>query len=313
MKKVLLLVLAAIAAFVCAEGIVAKIIGYPTYGLGRKMLGIRGLDRPVNIFKPYARYWTVEGGNRVFRLNNIGLPGDDVKTAADSKYVFVLGSSYVEAYQWPPSKIASSLFQNKLQIQDATYQVLNLGINGQDPYDLYWRAIYYEKTYPPAMVFLVLDRTLDERFERHPHPLNFDPRAKVPRPLDSAIMNGAILLWNHSAFLNLVSNLVINRTSEGRAGQAQGSFPLKSPALLGSDLRTCISKFKEKFFDRFVLIAMSEGKESDASLRDFCRVEGIRFMSRDILEPRYRLSGRGHLNGEGNQILAETLYEAFIQ
>ena len=80
-------------------------LGYPVYGLDKKVK-IRDIGWS-NIWKPYSEYWNVEGGNRKFSRNNIGLPGLNVKIADDSKYIYILGSSFVEALQIPPEMIAT--------------------------------------------------------------------------------------------------------------------------------------------------------------------------------------------------------------
>lgn len=309
MKKFLLLVLAAFFSFVGTELIVAKVIGYPTYGVEAKMDGIRGLDRLVNIFKPHSSYWTVEGGNKTYRRNNIGLPGMDIKIADKPQFIFVLGSSYIEAYQLPPEKIASSVLQEGVRLHKSTDQVLNLGYSEHDPYDLFWRASFYEKMYPPSSVLLVLDRTYDERILRQAHPLDFDPTAKVPSRSHSRKMELAVFLMNHSAFLNLLSNLVLRNVGDNDNAGRESSREMPNEGLF-SDLTAILMNFKSKYKERFSLASIAGNDLWDARLREFCKTHQIRFISRNLLVPEYRLNEKGHLNEEGNRILGEMLYEA---
>ncbi|MBN1472276.1 MAG: hypothetical protein JW925_10885 [Syntrophaceae bacterium] len=313
MKKTLLLGLAAISALICAELIIAKIIGYPTYGVEMKMMGIRGLDRPVNIFKPYSKYWTVEGGNKVYRRNNIGLPGMDIKISNKARYIYVLGSSFVEAYQLPPTKIATSIFQTKIQIENSYYEVLNLGISGHDPYDLYWRAIYFEKKYPPARVFLVIDSTIINWFQRQRHPLNFDQKLKAPTRFNSLKMKYLGFYVNNSSLLNLLSKLRIKRGRGDNEVKESGLYEMKSNGEFDSDLIACISNYKKHFADRFSLISIINDNKLNSQISDFCNFNNISFISRIILLPKYRLNGKGHLNIEGNKLLGEMLHESFIR
>lgn len=313
MKKMLLLGSAAISALICTEWIVAKIIGYPTYGVEMKMLGIRGLDQPVNIFKPYSKYWTVEGGNKVYRRNNVGLPGINVKISNSSKYVFVLGSSFIEAYQLPPEKIATSILQKKLQIKNPDDQVLNLGISGHDPYDLFWRASYFEKRYFPSRVILVIDSTYENWFKRQRQPLDFNQNSKVPERLYSSKMKYISFIVNNSAFLNLVSGLIKNRNQEAAEIQQIKTRVAKSNKKANSDLIACISNFKEKYKDRFSLISIISENSLNSQIHDFCSANGIRFISRNVFLAKYLIKGKGHLNYAGNELVGDILYESFIK
>jgi hypothetical protein len=313
MKKALLLIVAAFSALICTELIVAKVIGYPTYGVKIKMMGIRGLEQPVNIFKPFSKYWTVEGGNKVYKRNNVGLNGIDVALSNKSKYIFVLGSSFVEASQTPPQKIATSILQNKLQAQNPDYQVLNLGISGHDPYDLYWRLSFYEKAYIPIKVFLVIDTTYSDWLMRQRHPLNFAGKSKTPKRLHSLKMKYAGFMMNHSSFFNLVSLLIERGDRDDGKKNRRNSSEAGLAEKLDQDLIACISNFSDKYKDRFSVVSLAREKIFDSQIRGFCEANRIDFISRNILLPDYQLNGKGHLNDEGNKLLGEMLYESFFQ
>ncbi len=313
MKKVLLFILAALSALICIELFVAKVIGYPTYGVEMKMMGIRGLEQPVNVFKPFSKYWTVEGGNKVYKRNNIGLNGINVIISNKSKYIFVLGSSFVEASQTPPEKIATSILQNKLQVQNSNYQVLNLGISGHDPYDLYWRSSFFEKTFIPTKVFLVIDTTFSDWFRRQRHPLNFAGKLKKPKRLYSSEMKYASFMVNHSSFLNLVSVLIERRDLDDGKNNHRHSSEAGFAVKLDPDLIACILTYSEKYKDRFSMVSITRDNKYVSQIHDFCDANKINFISRNILLPDYQLNGKGHLNNEGNKLLGEMLYESFIQ
>lgn len=313
MKKMLLLSLAALCALACAELIVARIIGYPTYGVEYKMLGIRGLDRPVNIFKPYSKYWTVEGGNKVYRRNNLGFSGMDAQIEKGKKYIFVLGSSFVEAYQVPPDKIAASIFQSKLDKHFPDYQVLNLSNSGHDPYDMYWRLSYFEKKFAPALIILVIDQSAEGWLKRHPRQLNFDLGLKKPRVIHSVKLDLAISIRNHSAFLNLVSEFLRDRTPFREEESIDGPKNIKTANNVNSELTACIEGFNNKYPNRFCLVSNTEVFNSYPHLREYCNENGILFLSGEFYLPKYRINGTGHLNRNGNKLLGELLYDSFLQ
>lgn len=312
MKRILLLCLAAICALAGSELIVSHVIGYPPYGVEMKMVGIRGADQPVNIFKPFSRYWTVEGGNRVFRRNNVGLPGIDVRLAKDAKFVFVLGTSYIQASHIPPEQIAVSVFQKKLRSCSPAFQALNLGMPVHDPYDSYWRANYFEKKYYPAKVFLVIESSYADWFRRQRHPLNFDAGKKKIRRLHSLALEIARTIMNRSSFCNLTFNLL---KTNGRAENenAAGNFSGAESKKAGPELFECIFHFKRKYGSRFSLISIAKDGALNEKLREFCIANGVDFCSRDLLLPGNRINGRGHLNEKGNQLLGELLYETFVK
>ena len=90
MNRFITIIIAFIFAFILNELFVRFVIKYPNYGVEKKMIGIRADDQVQNIFKPYSKYWNVEGGNRVFKRNNLGLPGTDVNISNSSKYILFL-------------------------------------------------------------------------------------------------------------------------------------------------------------------------------------------------------------------------------
>jgi hypothetical protein len=311
MKKLGLLIAAALLAFLGVECIVSRIIGYPTYGVEMKVAGIRGTDQPVNIFKPHSAYWTVEGGNRVFKRNNVGLTGIDIRLAGEPRFIFVLGTSYIHASHIDPGQTAVSIFQKKLRSRFPEYQALNLGLPLHDPYDSFWRANYFEKKYSPARVFLVIESSYAEWFKRQQHPLRFAPGSKKTRRLRSLPLRIAATIMNHSSFCNLTYNLfrTSGRTENESARERLGE---NKTAAAGPDLLACILQFKKRYGGRFALLSIAGDGTLNATLREFCRANDIHYGARNLLLPGTRINGRGHLNAKGNARLGEWLYEAFI-
>ncbi len=60
MKKISLLILAFIFAFLLSELFIRYVIQYPCYGLSYKVHYRRGGDYWTNIWKPYTKCWNVD-------------------------------------------------------------------------------------------------------------------------------------------------------------------------------------------------------------------------------------------------------------
>jgi len=128
-RRILLLIVAVVLASVFAEIIVARCIGYPPYGVDYKVAYRVGGSTWTNVRKPHAKLYNVEG-KTITWVNNLGLPGSEIETLANP--IVILGSSYVEAFQYKPSDIASSLFQSRIYELGHQRSVLNLGCSGHD-------------------------------------------------------------------------------------------------------------------------------------------------------------------------------------
>src|ERR1039457_5321858 len=77
LKRVLVVCLAFAGALVLAELFVRYLVHYPLYGVSERVYGMRAPGISSNVFSPYSENWSVEGGNRVYRRNNLGLTGVD--------------------------------------------------------------------------------------------------------------------------------------------------------------------------------------------------------------------------------------------
>lgn len=153
MKKFLIVLAAFLFSVIANELVVRFIIGYPAYGVEKSIEGIPYPGQEL-MFKPHSKYWSVEGGNKVFSRNNIGLQGSNVIVSNSSKYIFVLGNSFIKGAETEQSEIATSVFQSMLNPNFSKYQVINLGFYAHNPFQLWFIAQYFERIYPPAYVML---------------------------------------------------------------------------------------------------------------------------------------------------------------
>jgi len=223
-----------------------------------------------------------------------------------------LGSSFIEAYQVAPEKMASAIFASHIQQTDPTLQVINLGCSGHDPYDDFFRAFWFVHQFQPEKVILVLEGGFDRWLKRQKHPLDFDASnagINADNKLTTRIM---LLARNHSALLNLFAQ------SLKSSGQEEGSETKKddkqsTEEILSEDLFHCLIQFRNTFGERFMLISTSEIAPFNRSLSDFCGRNQIVFKYNErIVVAENRFNGSGHLNEQGNKILGQfltTVYE----
>ena len=317
MNKILLLLFALLIAFVFTELLVGNILHYPKYGVDRKLLGIRSSDGGVcNIYLPHSKYWTVEGGNKVFQRNNLGLPGTDVVVSDSSRYAFVLGSSYIEAGQIPPDSMATSIFQRRISKIDRRFQVINLGYSGHDPFDLYLRSAYYEQTFPPEAVFLAIQDDGAAWPSRHPHPLTFTLPPGFGKPKLSLTTAVSIFLRNRSSLANIIADAIKTvelRQDEEVLKNRKFSEDHGRETSIPLDLLTCLWEFHARYKEKFCVLSILHDARKNIALSDYCRRHGLKFLGKEILIPENRLAGGGHLNVAGNAALGDFLYGSFIE
>ncbi len=319
MKRIFTLLTSLAIAFSLNELIFRFVVHYPTYGIKMRLLGIRSSQkRQQNIYYPNSQYWTVEGGNHVYSRNNLGLPGVNIDPSRNNKFIFVLGTSYIEAFQVAPDKIATSVLFNALQKENREYQIVNLGFSGADPYDSYLLSLYYETLFEPCKVLLVLNSDNKEWLNRHKDPLLF---ARGP---DFAHEDRRILytfnrrLRNSFSSFNLLQELRPSATegiappggdeTEGSTGR-QGSSSLPAlPQRLGD----CLKAFQTRHHGRFICVSIVPDRVFNHELDSFCRKESINLaFSEEIIRPENRFQGSGHLNAQGNLLLGLFLNDAF--
>ncbi len=304
-----------IFALIIIEFTVRITIGHPTYNIERKLYGLRKSNNGItDIYSPHTRFWTSEGGYSISYTNNLGLPGSDVIVSDTTKYIYVLGSSYVQANQVAPSKVSTSVLQSRLGT-NSRYQVLNLGEGGLDQYDSYFKLKYYERIYKPEVIFLVIER-VDERWLSRHDTLNF----VLSEYFGSEIIPNMAerierYLRRNSSFLNLLSNgYKIASKTNIRSSKIVNT--VNNPNQTRSEdiskkLLLCLEKFGEDYGSGFIVVSMIDNSGINIFLDNFCRSRNISFRYSPINRAENKLNIRGHLNEKGNEELGDFLYETF--
>lgn len=314
MKKITLIFLAAIIALFIVEVFISKIVGYPVPGVWKSVLGIKGDGEASYIYYPYSKYWTVEGGNKVFRRNNIGLPGINIEISPNSKYVYVLGSSYIEAFQVPPEKMATSVLQMLLKNKNPEYQVINLGASAHDPYDLFFRLTYFEKIYRPTKIVLILEEFFGEWLQRHHHPLNFNNSREWGKEYvnKNPIKDHLKKIIEKSSFLSLVKATY----KEGFIKENNNDFikiknvkNKRSDPDIPEELKACLIEYKKKYDNEFYLLSIIGNITQNKLLEKYCRNNSIGFFFSNVNISKNKINQKGHLNIEGNKELGRFIYE----
>lgn len=208
MKRASLLILAFIFSALISEAVIAKLVKYPAYGVEYKVAYRNGGGTWTNVRKPYSKLFNVEGKNLI-NVNNYGFPGTDIDKIENP--IVILGSSYVEAFQYKPEDIASSLFSDKLKAIGITEPVLNLGCSGHDPYDSWFRLKYYENKYSfqPKDIVLVINSDNDSWFACHPQPFDFSLPASFGKKHEGRFMNMVISARNLSSMVEIFAKNIL--------------------------------------------------------------------------------------------------------
>jgi hypothetical protein len=313
MKKLILILLAFISALIITEVIVQFIIRYPKYGVEKSIIGIPYPGKEF-VYKPYSKYWNVEGGNNIYSRNNIGLNGIDVNINKDSKNIFVLGNSFVKASEIPPEHIATSVFQKKLNELNKNTNILNLGFYAHDPFQLWYLSQYFRNVYPPQAVILVLERDYEYWMKGYQHPLEFKLPENFGTEETSASFRLISFLRNNSAFINLTASAL--KLSGGTATEVSNDAEdmLMSGKLdsVPDDLKTVITQFKNTYGDKLIIVSIMPDEVLNGKFAEFCSRADIKCIyDSGIMVPQFRLNKSGHLNEEGNKKLGEKLYEAY--
>lgn len=313
MKKTIIVISSLIVAAFFAEMTFRYIVGYPADKIDKKVLGMMKPDRKQNIWAPHSKYWDVEGGNHVYSRNNLGLTGTDVIISDSSKYVFILGSSFIEAMQVSPGKMAVSVFGDMLRNRDPDFNVINLAYSFMDPFDLYFRSIFYEKKYHPESIILIIDGPFSSWLERHPHPLDFTLPVNFGK-MDNSVKTKLLLtLKRYSVLFTMCSKAwnVSTNKKQIKAGKVIGIESGRE--ILTNDLLVCLLMYKELYGKRFTLISIINDDTINETLKNFCTEHSINFNFSKINIPQNKINQRGHLTIEGNRILGEFLYGSYIK
>lgn len=281
----------------------------------------------VNWKKPGYKTWSVEGGNKAYELNNLGLPGTIVKVDNSSKYIFLLGDSFLEGEQYPGDKIASGIFQSKLNDINSQYQVLNLSGSGLDPYILWFRADFFEKYFSSSYIILFVEdyKRLEFYLNRHKNNVDFSiPENLGTKVEDSFILKFSNLIRKYSAFSNLITESYllskygnapddINSKNENNIEKSPTIENKISSDTLPELFKECLIKYKNKYNNKFIFVSAGKDFLIDNELKNFCRLNGINFYSESsLMNAENLINGNGHFNLEGNLKLGNYLSEIFI-
>jgi len=256
----------------------------------------------------------VEGGNKVYSRNNIGLNGIDININKDSKYIFVMGNSFVKASEIPPEQIATSVLQEKLNELNKNTNVLNLGFYAHNPYLLWYLSQYFKNNYPPAAVMLVLERDYEYWMNGYKHPLEFKLPENFGTYENSSAFKLISFLRNNSAFINLTASALklSGGTTTDVSADVEDMLMSGKFDYVPEDLRTVIMQFKNTYGDKFIIVSIMPDETLNGKLAEYCSGNNIKCIhDGSIMLPQYRLKKNGHLNEEGNKKLGEKLYEAY--
>ncbi len=314
--KLMLLGFAAILSLLLAELAVAKVIKYPSYGMVASVRYRKGEKLWGNIRKPHAKEYNVEGKN-LAKFNNYGFPGIDIDSL--NKPIVVLGSSFVEALQYAPEQISTSVFASELRKRGMAHNVMNLGCSGHDPYDSWFRLLYFRETlgFETQDVILVLNSDNDDWFTRHPQPLDFS------KPADFGSVNSNMKYKILLAMKNF-SSLIALLTEGSRSGETAGVKEVESVTSpippnddrhkesLSAQTLACLDAFDGAYVNFRVLTVDDDGCFNNA-LQEYCANKGIPLCITPMAKPEYMINGAGHFNLKGNEYLGKQLYALFAK
>ena len=106
--------------------------------------------------------------------------------------------------------------EDEITIFNHTYDVVNLGCSGHDPYDSYFRLKYFEKALnlSTEQVILIVNSDNQSWFERHPKPLSFEIPRSFGEKNQDRMVNLQIKLRNMSSLVNLYVNGLLKADDE---------------------------------------------------------------------------------------------------
>jgi hypothetical protein len=304
-KKSLIILLALFCSFAAAELLIGNILGFPKYGVQYKMKGMRSSPGHLNIYKPYSEYWNSKGKFEIYKRNNLGLPGINVDTSVTSKYIFVLGSSFVENQYLQPELMSTSVLQSLIKETDAGLNVLNLGYNGFSPYDSFRRSRYFEEKYNPKYVILVINDYYAGSFKLSPDSFLLDKNSFTVDNSLRAYFN--LILRNSSSFIRLVS-IPLHNSDEQTVEPVTVTSRDISADLPG--LEYCLKAFSEKYEGRFMCVSITSNDSMNTKIEEFCNKNNVNFEYKGIMVPEYQIAGDWHLNARGNEALGVFLFNS---
>jgi len=308
-KKPLIIIAAFITAFIAGEIITGGLLGFPKYGVESKMKGMRSSQGHQNLYKPYSEYWNAKGKFEIYKRNNLGLPGIDVDTGLNRKYVCVLGSSFIENNYVKPEYMSTSVFQNLLKNQDKLYNVLNLGYNGYDSYDSYRRIAYFEEFYRPECIILVINSYISDSYKLEKSPFDLNRESFTKDNSFNSKLNLAVR--NNSSLLRLLITLIQGSNTEQTAEPLPELFDANNVDL--TDLDICLMQFYKKYKDKFICVSIIKNDTVNKRIDAFCRLNNIKFEFSNLMTPENQIQGDWHLNEKGNSELGKFLFDVYYK
>lgn len=317
MKKFIIILIALAAAFAVSEIIVSGIIKYPKRTSSVKYVFLPDFAgfEILKLKEPHSKFWSVEGGNRVFEYNNLSVTGNDMYPDEKSKLIYVLGDSYVEASSVPAGQTGVSVFQNELNKIDTNLKVFNGSYPNSDPYTLWFRTMFFEKWYKPEYAILLVTHLdlLDMNMQRHPDTLNFS----VPENFGSVIPESKgeryfDVLRKRSSVFNLISTSISSASAKSNKNKIEDVYKNGLDRSIPK-LKACLMKFKEKFGEKFTVVCLEVNGDKNKILSDVCAELKINYANKKLLTPENQWGKGTHLNAKGNKEFGEFLYDTFIQ
>ncbi len=320
-KKTTGILVAIITSLFVVEVITRSLIGYPAYSNEK----LYWLNKEISTHStesvmPHKRIWSVEGGITVTELNNLGLPGNDVDTN-NSKYIFILGNSFVESAQMQQNKTSTAILQDMLKKSNNDYQVLNLGKSAADLYTLFFRSIFYSRNYEPEIVIYVVEslERMKHYFERHEGRFNFE----IPEYLGSEYPIGSLKkirdkLRIISAYANLVYNSFEYFRSDKINSYEQNSTEneINKENVNNEDLsvfinqmKDCLTNYKKYYRNKFKIVSICSTNEENKIIKEISKELDIdSYLNTTVLNNNNQIKSYGHLNESGNKELGIFLY-----
>lgn len=313
LKNILIILVAFFCAFILNEILTRYAIGYPTYGLDKKVAGIRSSQGGwQNLWQPYSEYWNVEGGNIIEKRNNYGLPGSDIIINDSSKIVFLLGDSYLESLQVKKDFMATTVFQKLLLLNNYNVSVINLAYSGHDPYDLYYRAKYFNKIFQYDYIILVLESDNIDWLKRH-NKLDFKIPEDIGQENTEKIYTIQKQLRNASATINLFAKSLFTKsnTTENENNEKTEKDIKNNENIDYKLLEIVLLQYFREFNDKFILIDISSDTRLSSKLNIISAKNKINYIHKDLMNSENRILA--HFNEKGNSELGKLIFESFIQ
>jgi len=322
-KIIFLYCIITLIAFACAELFVRTAVDFPVLSFGKSYHiypNDKNAQAPLyeNEIFPQSKYYSTEDGYHIYRKNNLGLQGTDVILNPKSKYIYVIGNSYVEARASAPQDISTSVFMELLhKYVSKDYQVLNLGLGGTVPFENWCRLEHWQnKIKPDYIILIITDGTLSNMITNPAYPYilpnNFD------REVCDWKFNIVKAICNNSAFANLM------RVSFRKSGFV--SSPSKQEIIFfrpyddfvfSQDsyelLLANLIAFHKQYGDHFLCFSLMNDTCNKRIAMD-CRKLGTHFRYDGDLKNNNHCSieGGAHFNKMGNKILGNDLFRAFV-